>query len=626
MTASPAAPARQPLKVAVLAKQVPVLEALGLDDDGRLRRSGVPLEMSAYCRRAVAKGVELAAASGGQCTVFTMGPPAAVDVLREAIAFGADAGVHLCDQSFAGSDTLATARALASAVRLHGPFDLLLAGRNSVDADTGQVGPQVAQLLDLPFATGVKQLSFGSEPDDLEVGCEHDDEWILKRLQLPALLTVAERLIDPCKVRDTAGWPDPADPRIRVVTADRLGPGPWGFEGSPTRVTTVRSVPQTRVPVRLTGSCVDEAERVLGLILDRAPKPRSPAGLAPATAGHDPATSCFAVVAEPGRERVTRELLGVASRLGQMVAAPVVALSPVLPGDVDPQGRGRQARELASWGADAIVWMQEDLVRSNGTPLGLAEEDVATALVQWLADAHPSAVLLPSTAWGREVAGRTAAACGAGLTGDAIDLELDDGVLAWKPAFGGLLVAAIRAQTSPHLVTVRPGALPLPTPRRSTEPVCTTLTVTRRGRVVVDGRRSDGDVEALLSAERVIVVGQGVAPEDYPRVRELAALLRAEIGATRKVTDRGWLPHGRQVGITGRSLHPDTALLLGVSGSYNHLAGLRQAGLIVAVNRDPDALVFSSADYGIVADWRDLARCLLGVAGAASATAGRIAG
>src|SRR5215472_7931989 len=95
----------RPLSVAVLVKQVPLAEEFRLGPDGRLVRDGVPLEVNPYCRRAIAKGVELAAA-GGRCEAFTLGPPAAEEVLREAAA----AGIHLCDPAFAGSDTLATAR------------------------------------------------------------------------------------------------------------------------------------------------------------------------------------------------------------------------------------------------------------------------------------------------------------------------------------------------------------------------------------------------------------------------------------------------------------------------------------------------------------------------------------
>ena len=140
--AAPPAPsvsaAGRPLHVAALVKQVPKTEFLQLGADGRLCRERVPLEMNPFCRRAVSKGVELARDSGGSCTVITLGPPPADDVLREAIAWGANAGIHICDETFAGSDTLATARALAAALAQAGPFDLVLVGRNSVDGEMGK--------------------------------------------------------------------------------------------------------------------------------------------------------------------------------------------------------------------------------------------------------------------------------------------------------------------------------------------------------------------------------------------------------------------------------------------------------------------------------------------------------
>src|SRR4051812_43099410 len=110
------------LAIAVLVKQIPMFEAMSLGTDGRLVRDGLELEMNAYCRRAVAQAVELASEHGGTVTVITLGPPPAEDVLREAIAWGLDrdvdtTGVLVSDTEFAGSDTLATATALAAAVR-----------------------------------------------------------------------------------------------------------------------------------------------------------------------------------------------------------------------------------------------------------------------------------------------------------------------------------------------------------------------------------------------------------------------------------------------------------------------------------------------------------------------------
>src|SRR5438477_1011193 len=161
------------MRVAILVKQVPKFEAMELGPGGRLVREGLELELNPYCRRAVSKGVELAAATGGTATVFTLGPPAAEDALREAIAWGATDGLLVTDPAFAGSDTLATARALAAALEATGPFDLVLAGRNSVDSETGQVPAELAELLDLPFLTGVRTLEV--DGGTVHARCEHDD-------------------------------------------------------------------------------------------------------------------------------------------------------------------------------------------------------------------------------------------------------------------------------------------------------------------------------------------------------------------------------------------------------------------------------------------------------------------
>ena len=226
-------PAR-PLSVLALAKQIPVFENMQLGPDRRLVREGLELHMNDYCRRGVAQGLQIARASGGSLSVLTLGPPSADTVCREAVAFGADAGFHVTDPAFAGSDTLATARALAAAVEHLGPFDLILAGRNSVDADTGQVPPQLAELLDLPFACGVRRLRLTGER--LSLVLEHNDEWLDAELELPALLSCAERLIDPCKIKDPTVWAGVDSSRIRTLDATELGPGPWGAAASPTSV------------------------------------------------------------------------------------------------------------------------------------------------------------------------------------------------------------------------------------------------------------------------------------------------------------------------------------------------------------------------------------------------------
>ena len=293
----------------------------------------------------------------------------------------------------------------------------------------------------------------------------------------------------------------------------------------------------------------------------------------------------MAVVVEPGRPEVARELVAAAARLGAEVGAAVHALAPAGFAPVD---------ELGGAGADLVVELA-------GSPLA---EDVAAALAAYVAARRPWAVLAPSTAFGREVAGRAAAATGSGLVGDAVELSCRDGVLvAAKPAFAGALVADITCRSETQMATIRPGVLPAAPARRRPVPTEATAAAAPRGRVRLVAERRNDDVETLARAEAVIGVGTGVAPDEYEQLSPLAAVLGAELAATRKVTDKGWAPRARQVGITGRSIAPRLYVAVGLSGKFNHMVGVRAAGTILAINEDRGAPVFEHCDVGIVGDW-----------------------
>jgi electron transfer flavoprotein alpha subunit len=298
-----------------------------------------------------------------------------------------------------------------------------------------------------------------------------------------------------------------------------------------------------------------------------------------------------AVVVEPDRVHLTAELLATAAVVADAIEGRVVALTVEKP----------LLSVLGSWGADEIVELR-------GTAV---EEDVAVGLASWAQEITPWAVIAGSTAWGREVASRAAARLGAGLTGDAIGLEVSEGrLLSWKPAFGGQLVAAITATSPVQMATVRAGMLVQLAPRASTATTSTRAVEPRR-RVRLLARTRDDDLDLLAEAKRVVAVGVGVDPGDYPVLEPLLAALGAELGATRKVTDKGWLPRARQVGITGRSVAPRLFVSIGASGKFNHVIGVRAARTVLCINSAADALIFDASDVGIVGDYREVVPVLV---------------
>jgi electron transfer flavoprotein alpha subunit len=577
------------MRIAVLVKQVPRFEEMQLMPDGRLRREGVELELNPYCRRAVSKGAELARLTGGSATVITLGPPAAEDCLREAIAWGATTGVLVSDIAFAGSDTLATARALAATLRELGGFDLVLTGRNSVDADTGQVGPSLAEMLDLPFASAARELELVE--GGLRLRCEVEDGFATVELPLPAVVACAERLCEPAKVDpEQRALVDPG--LIRHVSAADLGEGPWGQSGSPTSVGRVRVLATPRLRRRFEGDVAAQVAQAVGLLREQG---ALVAGAA-AVAGSLPAAvplrgPAVAALAEPDLECPTRELCAAAAHLAAAIGGHAVLLSAA---EVD-------ASDAAAMGADRLVLL-------DAAPAA----DAAAEVAAWAEENAPWAILAPGTSWGREVAARAAARLQAGLVGDAVELDVEDGrLVAWKPAFGGQLVAAITASSPVQMATVRPGVVPAPRPRPVKPIPVERRTPVARDRVLVRERVRDDDVETLALADAVLTVGASIKPEDYPALEPLRHALGAELACTRKVTDRGWLPRSRQVGITGRSISPRLVLTVGVSGKFNHIVGMRGAGTVVAINRDPEAPIFACADIGIVGDWREAVEALV---------------
>lgn len=665
----------RPLRVLALAKQIPVFQEMRLGADGRLVREGV-LHMNDYCRRAVAKGHEIAEASGGTMSVMTLGPDSADTVCREALAFGAASGypvsgIHVCDKAFAGSDTLATARALAAAVRRTGPYDLVLCGLNSLDADTGQVPPQVAELLDLPFAAGVRRLALEGETLRLEL--EHDDERSLVEVGLPALLSCAERLCDPCKIKEPEAWAEQDGSLIAKLSATDIaddavawGTSPWGQEGSPTSVGEARIVPTDRERLIVwTGTssrddCYDrnaedtggngerneggeELEAAIGravrLCIERGALDAGDAeagsiqgepAVAATLLGSSESVSlpgsfpAIGVIVEPDRLRIARELLGAAAGLASKIGGKVVALGSHLP----------EAQELGSYGADEGIVLEtappsltppenetEDSPassRNNSISAALLEEDIAAAVSGWCEKESVWALLAPSTEWGRQVASRVAAKLGAGLVGDAIGLDVGSSfakpqdpllkhhLIADKPAFGGQMVAEIFCSSPLQMATLRAGVLPLLKPRESKPAAISVQACAPRDRIKLLARQRDDNSDELANADVVIGVGQGVDPADYPLLEELCEQLGAALCATRKVTDRGWMPRARQVGITGHTISPRLYIAIGLAGNFNHSVGVRTSGTIVAINTDSEALIFETCDIGLVGDWREL--------------------
>lgn len=248
------------MRSVVCIKQVPEVSELKFDATRKtLIREGVHNEINPFDRRALTYASELKKKYGGEVVVLTMGPPQAKDALIESLAMGADRALHLLDRAFAGSDTLATSRALSLAIEKERPFDLVLCGKYSVDAETGHIGPEVAQFLGIPHVSGATSVEFSDSFGKAVVDVETDYGFQRIETPLPFLITTAERLIKP--TRPTPDEIEAAKSKpYKVITASELSTdlSIFGFSGSPTFVTEIYSIETKRMCEVINGYTIED--------------------------------------------------------------------------------------------------------------------------------------------------------------------------------------------------------------------------------------------------------------------------------------------------------------------------------------------------------------------------------
>ncbi|PAZ11269.1 electron transfer flavoprotein subunit alpha [Streptomyces sp. SA15] len=287
----------------------------------------------------------------------------------------------------------------------------------------------------------------------------------------------------------------------------------------------------------------------------------------------------------------TLELLTLARRIGEPVA---VALG---------NGAADTAATLAEHGAARVLTHDaseyaEYLVVPKVEALQVAVEAVS-----------PAAVLVPSSAEGKEIAARLALRIGSGIITDAVDLEAgDEGPIATQSVFAASFTTKSRITKGTPVITVKPNSAAVePTPAAgAVEALNVTFSDKATGTKVTGrtARESTGRPE-LTEAAIVVSGGRGVGG-DFSPVEALADSLGAAVGASRAAVDAGWYPHTHQVGQTGKSVSPQLYIASGISGAIQHRAGMQTSKTIVAVNKDAEAPIFDLVDYGVVGDLFDV--------------------
>lgn len=259
-----------------------------------------------------------------------------------------------------------------------------------------------------------------------------------------------------------------------------------------------------------------------------------------------------------------------------------------------------EVNELICRGADKIFLYDHpslkefDVIRYKQNIVNLVKEE------------NPEIFLLGATHLGRSLGPRIAVALKTGLTADCIDLKVDEegNLIQIRPAFSGNILAHIKTKTRPQMSTVRYKVMEKRErdPTRKGEIIMKDAEVIENSGMTILKKEKAGEVN-VTEADIIVSGGRGLKkPDDFKILRELADFLGGVVGSSRPLVDEGWIGREHQVGFSGNTVKPKLYFACGISGSPQHLAGMRDSDIIVAINTDPSAPIFKVADYGIVGD------------------------
>lgn len=306
----------------------------------------------------------------------------------------------------------------------------------------------------------------------------------------------------------------------------------------------------------------------------------------------------FAEQREGKLQQVAVELLGEGRKLAGEIGCDLCAI-------LCGSGVESLAEELFEYGADQVYYADAPELKQYTT-------DAYTKVIyEAIGKYKPEIVLLGATHIGRDLGPCLAVKCGTGLTADCTKLEIDPetkGIMQTRPAFGGNLMATIVCPSHrPQMSTVRPGVMEKAERRAGRKGQLVKLEVSfAQGDIrtkVLEVVKSVKEMVSLTDAEVIVSGGMGLGkPEGFGLLKELADKFGGTIASSRAAVDAGWIDHAYQVGQTGTTVKPKIYFACGISGAIQHVAGMQNAGLIVAVNTNENAPIFDIADIGIVGD------------------------
>jgi electron transfer flavoprotein alpha subunit len=611
-----------PLNILVCIKQVPDTNDMRIDPKtNNLIREGVPAVVNPTDLNAIEEALRFKDSYGASVRVITMGPPQAEQSLRESLAMGADQAYLLTDRAFGGADTLATTYALWKAVQkieeAAGKTDFVFFGKVAIDGETGQVGPGLAVRMGYPVITyDSKTTRVDLQNKLLEAERRVDDGIEVVRVPIPCAITVTEAANEP-RQSTLDGLIRAKRAQITIFNKDAVAADPKriGLGGSPTYVKkVVVPPPKKRGEIKESGDPKEAAKWLVdrltqmgafgkkvagGVIPDKLPEPQ-PTQQAPQQAqvqGEHGDVWVYVEHRQGQPARVSWELMGEGKRLAQIYGTKLCGV--IIGSDVQ-----NLVKESYGYGADRVYIVDNPVLKDYRS------ESYGKAFAYLSNKYHPEVILMGGTYNGRDLAGVLATIIETGLIADCTILDVDEkgGFNGTRPDFGGKELSTIVCpKNKPTMASVRTRVMKMPAKIEG-----------RTGEVVNEQveLNEDAILEKIINftpmekagaklegADVIVSGGTGLGSQkNFKLIEDLARVLGGQVGATRAVVYLGWVPKDRQIGQTGVTVRARLYFAVGLSGAIQHLVGMENSDIIVAINRDADAPIFGIAHLGIVGD------------------------
>ncbi|MCX6221585.1 MAG: FAD-binding protein [Bacteroidia bacterium] len=624
------------LTIISLIKQVPVPSEMRMGEDGLMDRTKAKSIINIDCTFGLEAGLQLKKQNPeSRLIVCSMGPGSFDVALRTAISMGYDEAYLLSDRKLGGSDTYATGLAIATMLKHLGftkdskdPY-IILAGRQTSDGDTAHVPSQVAENIGIPQATFVESVKSDGTGNVIAKRIIEGGYQMMK-LPMPCVISLTPTGIPPRKPT-LSGAIKARNLKITTFGIDDIGLGTEkiGISGSPTIVAKVINIVSERPPITLSEGH-NEASLVDSLIANLK-KGGNVLVKKEAEAKKDTERPDFpekdfrdgssgiltwAEITNGNVSRPSLELLTPARNLATQLGVGTKVMTLMIGKNVQ-----HLAQTLIEHGSDEVIIVEDDKFEEY---LVLPFSSIFEQVIKVR---KPEIALFAATTSGRELAPRIGMKTDSGVTADCTGLEIGEYVdkkekviytpilESRRPTYGESKLATILGFVCPQISTARAGTFEVPKRVEGRQGIVSSVKPVLNDQdfvvEILKTVRGEGGLQNLFEADIIVSGGRGTTTDNLGLIKALAEALRsqgvnAEWSCSRPVVDEGVAEYARQVGQTGKTIRPKLYIAVGISGAIQHIAGMKEAEKIIAIDHNPKANIFHNADFGIIGEYQDI--------------------